>query len=316
MKQRASASLLISTALMAAVLVPAPALAQHRGQYLPGLFGVASGTMPEPGLTYANIFYYTPSDRAKGPDGVPLPVSGQFAIMVDNNIFVYVTKFKLLGANIGFQTDLPLANGSLTALLFPAVSGGLPVNGGGGGFGDSYFAPFVLGWHIPRADLQAGYAFFAPTGRFVPGASNNIGAGFWTNTAFGGATAYLTKNKALTVNAFSIYEWHTRQEGTNVTPGETESLDYSILQMIPLTKKETALLQVGAMGYGQWQATRNEGQGPILSATQYGVDAIGFTANVVLPQRKLSVGTRYLWEYDARNTREGRTLMMTAGVTF
>jgi hypothetical protein len=120
----------------------------------------------------------------------------------------------------------------LTALLFPAVSGGLPVNGG-----------------------------VAPTGRFTPGASNNIGAGFWTNSAFGAATVYLTKNKALTVNAFSIYEWHTRQEGTSVTPGETESLDYSILQMIPLTKKETTLLQLGAVGYGEWQSTRNEGQG-------------------------------------------------------
>jgi hypothetical protein len=272
--------------------------------------------MPEPGFAYANIFYYTPSDRVKGIHGAPIPVSGQFAIMIDNNVFYYVTKLKILGASLGFQTDLPLANGSLTALLFPATPNGLPVNGGGGGFADSYFAPFTLGWHLRRADLQAGYAFFAPTGRFTAGASNNIGAGFWTNAAFGGATLYVTRKKALTVNAFSIYEWHRRQEGTGITPGETESLDYSILQMIPLARKETALLQVGAMGYGQWQATRNQGQGPLLSLPEYGVDAIGFTANVVLPERKLSVGTRYLWEYDARNTREGRTVMMTAAVSF
>jgi hypothetical protein len=101
---------LIATVVLALVVVAPPALAQHRGQYLPGLYTVASGTMPEPGLTYSNIFYYTPSDRAKGPNGVPLPVSGQFAIMIDNNIFVYVPSSKSWGPILGFRRQLDRAS--------------------------------------------------------------------------------------------------------------------------------------------------------------------------------------------------------------
>jgi hypothetical protein len=95
------------------------------------------------------------------------------------------------------------------------------------------------------------------------------------------------------------------------TPGRVESLDY-----FNSVKKDTALLQICPVSYGQWQATKNEGPGVIVSAPQYAVNAAGFTANVVLPERKISIGTRYRWEYSARSAREGAALMMTAGLTF
>ena len=65
----------------------APAVAQQRGQWLSGLAADNSGVMPEPGITYSNIFYYDSSTRLKGPNGAPIQVNGQFAIMADNNIF-------------------------------------------------------------------------------------------------------------------------------------------------------------------------------------------------------------------------------------
>jgi hypothetical protein len=34
---------------------------------------------------------------------------------------------------------------------------------------------------VPRVDLTAGYGFYAPTGRFELGATDNIGLGFWTH---------------------------------------------------------------------------------------------------------------------------------------
>ena len=30
-------------------------------------------------------------------------------------------------------------------------------------YGDIYVQPAVLGWHLKRADITTGYAFFAPT---------------------------------------------------------------------------------------------------------------------------------------------------------
>jgi hypothetical protein len=121
-----------------------------------------SGVMPEPGFTYANMFYYSSSDRLKGPYG-PIPVNGQFAIMVDNNIFLYVFKPKILGGNIEAMADIPIANGSVAGSAFAAC---LPVAGGGGGLANTYFVPVQIGWHVKRLDIQTGLAFFAPTGRY------------------------------------------------------------------------------------------------------------------------------------------------------
>ena len=122
------------TLFLLAGSVTAPAIAQQRGQYLSGLDADNSGVMPAPGFTYSNIFYYDSSNRLKGPNGEPIPVNGQFAIMADNNIFVYVTKQKFLGANLDFVADLVIANGSLAA---DVSRFGLPVSGGGGGFAGS-----------------------------------------------------------------------------------------------------------------------------------------------------------------------------------
>jgi hypothetical protein len=43
---------------------------------------------------------------------------------------------------------------------------GASLSGGGSGFADTYVQPLNLGWHLKRADVNVGYAFNAPTGRF------------------------------------------------------------------------------------------------------------------------------------------------------
>jgi hypothetical protein len=61
-----------------------------------------------------------------------------------------------------------------------------------------------LGWHLKRADVNAGYAFSAPTGRYTAGASNNLGSGYWGNNITSGTTYYITKNKGLLAEACLI----------------------------------------------------------------------------------------------------------------
>jgi hypothetical protein len=46
---------------------------------------------------------------------------------------------------------LPSTNSSLTTVAFATIAGGA-------GFADSYYSPFMLGWHEKRADLQASYS--------------------------------------------------------------------------------------------------------------------------------------------------------------
>jgi hypothetical protein len=81
--------------------------------------------------------------------------------------------------------------------------------------------------------------FVAPTGRYTPGASDNIGSGYWGNNIGTGSTVYLTKNKATTANLFTNWEIHGSKEtgnGTTLTPGQAFTMEWGFGQILPLKK--------------------------------------------------------------------------------
>jgi hypothetical protein len=296
--------------LLAMVVAPGRADAQVRGLYPPGIFSTNSGVQPEPGLTYSNIFLDYTFNELHGPNGERLQANPAFTVLADLNAFEFISKKKILGANIGAVALLAVANASLSFAALGNVAGG-------SGFADSFYEPINLGWRLNRADIQAGYAFIAPTGRFVPGSTTNIGSGYWGHSPFAGETVYLTRNKALSASAFQFYEFHGTQTGTEVHPGQTMSLDYSVTQMLPIQK--TTLLQFGMIGYGQWQTTNKTGPTPAqvaLGMLHYGVLGLGAGANVILPARKVSLGFKYYKEFHASNTVEGYSLQFSGAITF
>ena len=288
----------------------AQALPPIRGVYTPGFNATNSGVMPEPGLTYANYFMDYSFDQFQTSKGDTIFEHGSAAVFMDINVFEWVSKKKILGANYALAVGLPFSNGSISSAELGAV-------GGGGGFSDSFYQPFTLGWHLKRADLQVAYAFFAPTGRFTAGASNNTGTGHWTNSPTAGETFYLTKNKATSFSAYQLYEFHTTQEGTNIHPGQTFNLDYSLMQILPLQKDMHTLLQFGLVGYGQWQTSNNSGPGvDPAHPGHYKVNALGGAANIILPVRKTSVGFKLLKEFSNSSTVQGYSLQIMGGITF
>ena len=250
-------------------------------------------------------------DTLRGPNGEVL-ATGQQAVLMDMNSFVWVSKKKIgiLGKpKFSLSATLPIANNSLTSSVQGALSGG-------GGFADSYFQPFILGWQTKRADIRAVYGFLAPTGKFNAGANNNVGSGYWTNALSAGETFYLTENKKTALSAFEMYEFHTTQEGTNIHPGQTLSLDYSLTHAFPL--REGLDLQLGIVGYEQFQTTDKTGPDitPAQSAAHYRVNALGFASNFILPARKVSVGFKYFREFSNSSTFQGYSAQITGAITF
>ena len=286
-----------------------PAHAQIRGLYTPGMAATNSGVLPGAGLTYQALFQPYSFDETKGPDGDRLPFSGKTSVLVDQNIFMWVSKATILGGTYAAIADLPVANTSLTTVRFGALAGG-------SGFADSYFSPLTLGWKPTRADLQAGYGFMAPTGRFEPRGNDNTGSGYWGHFLTAGQTYYVTSNKGTAVSAYEVYEFHGHQKETDVHPGQTFNVDYSLTQMLPLTHDEHTLLQVGLVGYGQYQTTDTTRPLGVLEDTRYRVHALGATAGVVLPERKVAVDVRYFKEFSNQGTVEGHSLQISAGLTF
>jgi len=291
-----------------------PTLGQIRGIYSPGSTLTGGGTVPDPGFSYSNQLWYGASSQLKGPQGNTLPLAVSVSSLIDNNSLVYVPKFKFLGAHLEFTVDIAFSNGRYAARNLNIS--GTTFAGGGAGLSNTNFVPLDLGWHFKWADLQTGYSVYVPTGRYTPGAANNVSSGFWTNSWQAGTTLYLTKSKNTQISVFSVYAWNTTQEGTGVHPGQNESVDYSLSQTFSLAKNGKWSLLVGAAGYGQWQTTDNSGQSPARNVLRYGVDAAGVTLNLSSPYKGFYVATGAMWEYWARNTVEGRTMTITAGFQF
>ena len=238
--------------------------------------------------------------------------TGQNSIMMDMNSFVWVNKTEmgvLGGAVLSASATLPIANNSLTSDVNGPLSGG-------GGFADSFYQPVILGWRKQRVAVRGMYGFLAPTGRFRAGANTNVGSGYWTSVVASGQTIYLGPSKATALSAFQMYEFHGTQQGTVVHPGQTFNLDYSLTHTFPIQR--SLRLQLGLVGYGQWQTTDKHGPNitPEQAAAHYKVNALGFTANAILPEQKVNVGLKYFREFECRSTFQGYTLQISAAIAF
>src|SRR5438046_9912843 len=93
------------------LLVPTGAHAQSRGVYPIGMTALGSGVTPDPGFTYANQLQFYSRDESKADDGSTQPVSGQNAVIMDMNSFVWMSR----------QTFLRGAQYSAVAKLTAAV---------------------------------------------------------------------------------------------------------------------------------------------------------------------------------------------------
>jgi len=290
--------------------------AQQKGQYLPGQFGLNAGVLPDPGFTYANITINYSADTLKDSHGNNTPINGTYGVWAIENLLLYVPDFKVLGGKMMFGVIAPtFANGSLTVPQFG-------VNAGGYGVADIFVQPITLGWKLRRADVWVADGFVAPTGRYTPGATDNIGSGYWGNQIMTGTTVYLTKNKGTSANLFTDWEQHGSREGTNsttLTPGQTFTMEWGVGQVLPLDKELHKLLQVGVTGYDQWEVSDDSGTQPNgLPASlnpAYSVHAIGLQTNFIAPMKGLNFYFKYLDEYTAKAHVEGRTIVFGGSYT-
>ena len=291
-----------------------PLLAQQKGQWVPGQFGLNAGVIPDPGVTYANLALNYSADQLNGPNGNRVPgITGTYSFWVDENIFYYVPKHKFLGGYFMPYIALNYASGELVADF---TGTNLNAAGGGSGFADMYVQPLNLGWHLKRTDLNVGYAFVAPTGRFTQGASNNVGSGYWGNDITSGTTFYITKNKGTSANLATAWEIHGQKNGTNITPGETFTMEWGLGQVLPLKKDMSMLLQLGFVGYDQWQVSHSSGTLtvggvpiPERLIPFYSVHALGVQSNFILPAKDLVGFFKYYDEYRALARPQGRTFV-------
>jgi hypothetical protein len=281
------------------------ASAQQKGQWVPGQYGLNAGVAPDPGFTYQNLALNYSANTLNDSNGNSHhDITGTYQFWVDENILVFVPNHKILGGYFMPYISLNVANGSLVADL---VGTDLSANAGGSGLADTFVEPVNFGWHFSRADVTAGYAFTAPTGSFTPGASNNVGSGYWGNNLNTGITGYITKNKGTSANLFLDWEAHGKKSGVDITPGQAFTMEWGFGQALPLDKQMHKLAQLGFVGYDQWQVTKNGGLTRDLP--YYSVHSLGLQANYIDLPKDLVLFFKYYNEINAKAHPLGRTIV-------
>src|SRR5271154_2084971 len=94
-----------------------PSRGQQKPQWLPGQVGLNAGIIPSPGFSYVNIAVNYRSSAFNGPSGSAIPVTGNYNVWADENLFYGVLDTNVLHGNIVFNLGLAPATGSLDAAL-------------------------------------------------------------------------------------------------------------------------------------------------------------------------------------------------------
>lgn len=299
--------------LALAVVASVPQLkAQLNGHNTRGDFGVQAGTQPPPGnYVVAPLFYRYEADTLRNRDGDGDGQRLDFSIDVNAYVFgfLWVSEKKVLGGNYSFQIYPGFTDNALEA---PALG---VAQGTSTGFTDLYIVPLHLGWHRERADFVAGLGIFAPTGRYEAGADDNLGLGMWSLELFGGTTVYLDQGKSWHLATNAYYEFHSEKEGTDVQVGELLTLEGGLGKSFM-----DGAVMVGAAYYAQWKMSRDDlGLQFVLPAGRlpgkHRVFGLGPDVTFPIATKKKLIGfvnLRYFWEFDARSTLEGNSLLLTA----
>lgn len=293
------------------------AQAQLNGSHLLGDAGVASGSQPAPGVYVAWFSYRYDTDTIKDHDGNTVGPNPGDPTTVGLNAFAplvwYVSPKKVFGANLGAFAVFPWVNASIDAPAF-GFSGATATK-----YTDMLIRPIDLGWHTPRADVSAGFEFYAPTGTYELGGSENNGKGMWTYEPFLGTTLYFDEKKTVSLAATAYWEFHGKKKDTNIKVGQILSLEGGLGKSFL-----GGGLVIGAAYYAQWKLTEDElgnyllpGGGAINPTLVNKHRVFAFGPDVTLPVASKSklfalVNLRYLWETWAQSKTQGQSLVVTA----
>ena len=183
------------------------------------------------------------------------------------------------------------------------------------GFTDMYVVPLHLGWHTPRADFVAGYGFYAPTGRYEAGATDNVGLGMWSHEIQGGVTAFLDPGKKVSLATTAFFEFHSKKKDLDLKVGNLLTFEGGVAYNVPKIG--------GAFGIGyfsQHKLTHDSGTDVpevLLRALNLRDKnrcfGIGPDVTMGLFQRATAglLNVRYLWESGAKSSFEGSTFWIS-----
>jgi len=273
------------------VAVTVSSFAGTGGEYVNGVEGIKGASVPPPGLYTRNYIVFYSADTLAGPDGGNLPVGFNVDVSAVVSRLIFITKYKFLGADYGFDITVPLVRTSLSinAMALDETRAGL---------GNVLIEPVILSWHFKRADMSAAVGVFFKTGNFAAQHPASPGKDYHTTMFTLGGTVYLDNNRKTTFSILSRYEIHGTSGVTDISPGDDFHFEFGLGHTFG------RFTDVGIAGYAAWQVSDDSGAittGGVRDRTL----ALGPEISTVLPKAGLLLSVRILKEFNAIDRPEG-----------
>ena len=229
------------TAALALVAALAGGAAQAEGHYVTGVEGLQGSSVPPAGNYYLGYLVHYDINGFQAPDSKGgIGGSGQVTALA--NRLVKITDSKILGADYGFETIIPV--------LRTSVKVG-PLDASDSGVGDVYLGPLVLGWHGAQWDAVAAAGLWLDTASSTLGDPTSPGKGYQSTMLTGGLTYYFDQQKSISGSALFRYEYNGKKDN-GVRPGDQLSLEWGL-------GKNYGAYSLGVVGYSQWQLSDDKG---------------------------------------------------------
>jgi hypothetical protein len=272
-----------------------------------GMYGMMAGTQPPPGLYVGAFGSVNWADELKtgGGDTIHGPKLTQ---EVFGPLIMWISPYKILGADYGATVGVPFAN---TRVEFPRLADA--TGSTGIAFSQLYVVPIQLGWHIKDplplspggADITVHYAFYAPTGQYTPGATDNTSLGMWSNEVSARLTAYFDKDRVWSGSAALFYDFNSKKQGQDWTTGNPFTFMGGIG---PTYGAKDSLFSgwFGLVGYSQFQVTDTTGvDAPLLARLN---KTRIYSAGPEFTTLQGALTLRYFWQFGGKFSTQGQGL--------
>jgi hypothetical protein len=211
-------------------------------------------------------------------------------------VLLWSPGWRVLGARYGAFVMVPVSNPTVAANLETEVGLGLGIETSSWGLSDLYAQPLWLEWNVDRLDITAAYGFFAPTGRYEGGATDNTGFGFWGHQ-LQSALRYRV-NETVAASVALTGEINQNKEDADIVPGSHLTLNWGARKHF-----FDDWFQFGFAGYDTWQVSDDDGA-DVTVTTRDQVHGVGFQTGVP----RLGLAVKYMYEFNAQDRFEGQTV--------
>ncbi len=268
------------------------------------------GAAPPPGfyLVDYNYFYFADEFKDNSGDTINKGPLDDFSLRVYANVLrlIYVTKYRLLGANYAVHMFIPWVEVNANCKGFHVHKRGL---------GDIIVDPFILAWHSRYVHAVFGVDVYIPTGEYDKHRPINIGKNFWTFEPVFALTFFLPENFSLSFKFMYDYnttnnDWINPKTGkeTSLKPGQEFHFDYA------LGYSPVKWLRLGITGYYYQQITDDEIDGKDVENNRGKAFAIG--PGVKVDYKRFMFVLKAQREFGVKNRPSGKNVWFKVYYTF